>query len=110
MYDDLTKPKEISLYQPSVEVADFTRQVMKDYYEGMRILERPWTELNNRSVIDDMNRGQMMFNAFVDTSVEDPREAWKWRGTRSKARNKGIAMHAQLTANYLLPLFIAQNE
>ena len=26
------------------------------------------------------------------------------------ARNKGIAMHAQLTASYLLPLFQAQNE
>ncbi|MEK7578131.1 MAG: hypothetical protein AAB456_00200 [Patescibacteria group bacterium] len=84
--------------------------MQKDYYDGVRILESPWTELNNRSVTDDMNRGQMMFNAFVDTSVEDPREAWKWRGTRSQARNKGIAMHAQLTGNYLLPSFDAQNE
>ncbi len=52
----------------------------------------------------------MMFNAYVDTSVEDINEVWKWRGTRSAARNKGITMHAQLTASFLLPLFSAQNE
>lgn len=100
----------VSAYQPSQEVRELTIQVKKDYQIGMDILQRGWTELNDRSVIDDLNRGQMMFNAYVDTSVDDPNEAWRWRGTRSMARNKGIAMHAQLTANYLLPLFIAQNE
>ena len=57
-----------------------------------------------------MNRGRKMFNAFVDESYEDPSQAWKWRGTRSKARNKGIAMHANLTASYMLPNFQAQND
>lgn len=100
----------ISAYQPPQDVIDVTADVQKDYALGMEILERGWNELNGRSVIEDTNRGQMMFNAFVDTSVEDPNEAWKWRGTRSMARNKGIAMHAQLTAHLLLPLFLAQNE
>lgn len=98
------------MYQPSKQVAEFTGYVKKDYALGQEILERPWIELNDRSIIDDENRGQMMFNAFVDTSVDDPDEAWKWRGTRSMARNKGIAMHANLTANFLLPMFIAQND
>lgn len=101
---------QISSYQPTQDVVDLTIDVRRDYAEGMRILQQPWPELNFRSIIDDMNRGQMMFNAFVDTAVEDPNEAWKWRGTRSMARNKGIAMHAQLTATYLLPMFVAQNE
>lgn len=100
----------ISSYQPSTAIRDFTSVVKKDYQVGQDILDRSWTELNDRSVIEDENRGQMMFNAFVDTSVEDPAEAWKWRGTRSQARNKGIAMHANLTANFLLPMFIAQND
>jgi hypothetical protein len=100
----------ISVYQPSNEVAFFTKKVKEDYQTGTDILQKPWVELNNRSVIDDENRGQMMFNALVDTSIEDPNEAWKWRGTRSMARNKGIAMHANLTGNYLLPSFSAQNE
>lgn len=110
MIGEKTKKTPISAYQPSQDVIDITKQVKADYNEGIRILFRGWVELNDRSIIEDMNRSQMMFNAYVDTSIEDPNEAWKWRGTRSMARNKGIAMHAQLTANYLLPLFVAQNE
>lgn len=110
MIGEIEKSSQISMYQPPVKVAEFTKFVKDDYAQGQSILERSWTELNDRSVIDDENRGQMMFNAFVDTSVEDLDEAWKWRGTRSMARNKGIAMHANLTANFLLPLFVAQND
>lgn len=105
-----TQNQTLSLYQPSQEISDFTSLIKKDYSEGVRILNTPYLELNYRSVITDENRGQMMFNAFVDESNEDPYQAYKWRGTRSSARNKGIAMHAQLTAGYLLPLFIAQND
>lgn len=97
-------------YIPPGDVVEMTKLAKRDYGHGHSILTRPWIELNDRSVIDDENRGQLMFNAFVDTSVEDPAEAWKWRGTRSMARNKGIAMHANITANFLLPLFIAQND
>jgi hypothetical protein len=100
----------VSSYQPSNAVVELTREVKKDYEEGIRILTQPWVELNDRSVIDDYNRGLMMFNGFVDTSVKDPNEAWKWRGTRSMARNKGIAMHAQLMGNFLMPSYVAQNE
>lgn len=100
----------LSWYQAPDAVAEFTRLARRDAQTGEEILNRTYLELNGRSVIEDENRGQMMFNAFVDTSVEDPAEAWKWRGTRSMARNKGIAMHANLTASYLLPLFVAQNE
>lgn len=110
MIGQINKNTAISTYQPSKKVADLTSRVRKDYADGYDILTKPWTELNNRSVIDDLNRGQMMFNAFVDTENADPNEAWKWRGTRSMARNKGIAMHANLTANYILPIFQAQNE
>jgi len=108
MTGDTTIEKNISSYQPSQDIIDFTALVKKDFEYGEELLNRPWPELNDRSVIEDENRGKMMFNAFVDTSTEDPSEAWKWRGTRSKARNKGIAMHASLTAAYLLPLFTAK--
>ncbi len=104
------KTSSLSGYQPSQEVCELTKIVKEDYSRGVDILNRPWVELNDRSIIEDENRGQTMFNAFVDTSSDNPSDAWKWRGTRSMARNKGIAMHANLTANYLLPLFMAQNE
>lgn len=110
MIGQITSDTPVSKYQPSKEVAHFTEYAQKDYQIGDEILNRPWVELNNRSVIEDMNRGQKTFNAFVDESVENPNDAWKWRGTRSKARNKAIGMHTQITARYIFPSFMAQNE
>lgn len=110
MIGDIYTHTPVSAYQPSREVEDLTCDVQKDYSIGDEILNKQYVELNYRSVIDDENNGQLMFNAFVDDTVDDPNEEWKYRGTRSMARNKGIAMHATLTANYLLPLFAAQNE
>lgn len=104
------KSTPVSHYLPSRDVIDFTNQVRKDYGTGHNILTKSWNELNNSSVMDDMNRGRKMFNAFVDESSEDPSDVWKWKGTRSKARNKGIAMHANLTASYMIPSFQAQND
>lgn len=110
MNGTLESNSAVSSYQAPDDVKLFTDAARKDFAVGEEILNRQYTELNDRSIIEDENRGQMMFNAFVDTSVEDPAEAWKWRGTRSAARNKGIDMHANLTATYLLPLFMAQND
>ncbi len=100
----------VSLYQPLPDVAAFSGFVKRDYAQGNDILTRPWVELNNRSVVDDQDRGKRTFNAFVDEDIEDPATAWQWRGTRSKARNQAIAMHAQLTAGYIIPMFLAQND
>ena len=111
MIGDIVKNQTpVSHYQPSKEVADFTSYVRKDYSHGNEILHRSWTELNNRSIVDDQDRGRRTFNAFVDEEIEDPATAWQWRGTRSKARNQAIALHAQLTAGYIVPNFMAQND
>ena len=110
MIGEITKQSPTSSFSPDSGVLEFVRQVKKDYSQGHQILEKSWTELNNQTPIEDMNRGRRMFNAFVDEGFEDSSEAWKWRGTRSKARNKGIGMHANLTAGYLLPSYRAQNS
>lgn len=110
MIGEITSKSPQSAYNPSKEVRELTAQVRDDYSEGIRIITEPHLELNWRSVEDDESNGKLMFNAFVDEGEEDVNEDWKWRGTRSMARNKAIAMHAQLTANYILPLFIAQND
>lgn len=110
MIGDVYDTKAISAYQPSKEVADVTNVARRSYQEGYAILHRTWEELNYYSVIDRMNRDQRTFNAFVDEEIEDPREAWKWRGTRSLARNRAIAMHAHLTQSYIVPEVFAQND
>jgi len=110
MITELSSDKVISSYQPSEDVVNLTQLVKDDFQTGYDILNRPWVELNDLSVIERDNRDRRTFNAFVDENIEDPAEAWKWRGTRSKARNKAIAMHAQVTAGYIIPNFMAQNE
>ncbi len=110
MIADIYAERAASAYTPSREETELIAFVKKDYSTGDEILNKSWTELNNRTVLDDLNRGQKMANAFVDDEVDDPAEAWKWRGTRSMARNKGMAMHAQLTAAFLIPGFSAQND
>lgn len=110
MIENIGRKKPASAYQPSSDVAELTSIVKRDYAQGHQILTRNWVELNNRSVLEDRDRGQRTFNVFVDESIEDPATAWQWRGRRSKARNKAIQMHAYMTANYIIPSFVAQNE
>ena len=110
MDGNITAQSKPSAYQANEDVGAFMAKARADYALGEDIIHKTRIELNTRSVIQDENRGLLMFNAFVDESVDDPADAWKWRGTRSLARNKGIDMHANLTANYLLPLFVAQND
>ncbi len=100
----------LSLYQPPQEVQELTRYGKEDYSKGHEILTSSWSELNNRNVIEDENKGKMMYNAFVDENVDDPKEAWKFRGTRSAARNRGVALHAIITSGFMFPMVSAQDE
>ena len=111
MLGEIIKGKTpISLYQPSKEVADFTNVVRKDYSYGFGILHTPYSEFNNYSVIERMNKDQKTFQSFVDEDTDDPNEAWKWKGTRSLARKKAFAMHAHITSNFILPSVFPQNS
>lgn len=108
--DILPKLTPISAYQPSNEVVELTSALKKEFMYGYEILHKDWEELNNYSVVERMNKDQRTFNSFVLEDVDDPKEKWKWVGTRSIARNKAMAMHAHLTTSFLLPTFFAQNE
>jgi len=112
MISDIYKTDaKVSNYQPPKVVRDLISNVVKpDYEKGDEILNTPYVELNNLSPLDRNDRDQRTFNAFVDENIEDPAEAWKWRGTRSKARNKAIALHSHITSGYVIPQFMAQNE
>ena len=108
--DVIKQNSEISLYQPSQEIIDFTSLIRKDYSYGSEVLNRPWPELNNYSVIERKNIDQKTFNAFVDESTEDPNESWKWKGTRALARKKAFAMHAHMTSSFVVPMVFPQNS
>lgn len=111
MLSDSFENAQLSLYQPSKEVADFiSKEVKPAYSAGQLILDKTWPELNDLSVIDRMNRDQMTFNAYVDEGITDEADSWKWRGTRSTARKKAIALHAHITSQYVIPIILAQND
>lgn len=104
-----TKGKVVNGYSPQGDEKALVQEAQKKYHIGHQILTKGWNELNNNSVLSDCDMGRKMFNAFVDGD-SDVATDWRWRGTRSEARKKGIAMHANLTAGYLMPTFQAQND
>lgn len=106
--DDSTKT--ISSYQPSAAVAAITKDFSKYFGMGVGILEKSFEELNFYSIIQRENKDQRTWNSFVDETIEDPNEEWKWKGTRSMARDKALDMHAHMTAVLAVPGAIAQND
>lgn len=111
MIGELTKQNsEPSAYQPSQVILDITKVVRDDFARGEEILNTPHSELNGYSVIERMNKDQRTFQAFVDESDIDPKESWKWKGTRALARKKAFAMHAHITSRYYVPGVFPQNS
>jgi len=108
-YNDYIDFSKLSLYQPSQDVMELTRHSKEQYDLGHRVLHQSYPELNDRSVIDDEQNGKKIWNAYVDEGSDSPYDAWKWKGTRSEARKRGVAMHAQLTAGFLYAGISAQN-
>lgn len=104
------KTHPLSAYQPSPAVTDLTKDFKDAFEKGVTILNREWEEFNNYSYINRENKDQRTWNAYVDEDVEDPAESWKWRGTRSLARDKAVDMHAHMTSVLAVPMAFAQNE
>ncbi len=110
MIGDINKKKDaVSLYQPSQDVSDLLARFKEDYTKGYNILHRNWRELNDMSVISRMNWDQETFNSYVPPASLDPDEQWKWRGTRSMARNKMMVTYSHLTSKFEVPTVNAQN-
>ena len=110
MIGEIPQSATESAYQPTGPVLHVTSLTRKDMSYGISILDKSFTELNSYSPIQRTNKDQRTFQSFVDESVDNPYEAWKWIGTRSLARKKAFAMHAHLTATYSVPGVYPQNE
>lgn len=100
----------LSSYQPSQEVINITKEFRDAFGIGVGILNRPHEELNNRSPIARENMDKRSWLSYVDEEVEDPMEAWKWKGTRGMARDRALESHAHLTARLAIPMAMAQND
>lgn len=103
------KDKNVSDYQPPVEVRELTMRVRDDYQTGDDILNRPFREFNDKSVIQRMDLDQKAFNSYVDPMSGDPEESWRYNGVRPLTRNKIISIAAHVTAALIYPKVFAQN-
>lgn len=110
MIGEIPRNAQKSTYLPPQSVIDFTKKVRQDYQIGWSILHEAHEELNNTSVIAEMNRNQKLFNSFVEDLSANPDESWRWSGTRPITRNKIISILAHMTAQITVPNIFAQND
>lgn len=100
----------VSAYNPTPEVAELTSLISIDYGIAYNNLHRSYEEFSHRSVIEEMNAGQRIFNSYVPPRSENPDESWRAQTVRPLARNKMISIAAHVTANLIYPSLFAQNE
>ena len=99
----------LSAYQPSNEVKDLTLVVKKADQDGDNILNTPYKEFNNRSVLQRASEDQMAWLSWTPDPYEGE-DDWRWNGVRPITRNRVISVAAHLTSQLLIPNVFAQNE
>lgn len=109
--DDKGIPKApISTYQPEKEICDLIMRIKQDYAIGDMNLHRSYEEFSNRSVLEEMNASQRLWNSYIPPQSTNPDEAWRSQTVRPLARNKMISIAAHVTATLLYPTVVAQND
>lgn len=98
-----------SLYNPPEDVRELTALITKDYSTAYHNLHKSYEEFSNRSVLQEMNASQRIWNSYVPPRSNDPDEAWRAQTVRPLSRNKMISIAAHVTANLIYPTIFAQN-
>ena len=99
----------LSAYQPSNEVKVLTQTVKRAYQDGEIILNTPYKEFNNMSLLERMSEDQRAWLSWTPepfTGEDD----WRWNGVRPITRNRVISTAAHLTAQLIIPQVFAQND
>ena len=100
----------LSAYQPSQEISDIFAVVKNAYELGDEVLNRPFRELNDKSVIQRANEDQQAWLSWNPGGFTDVDSEWRWSGVRPITRNKVISTAAHLTAQLIKPTIFAQND
>jgi len=102
-----TKP---SAYRPNKKTREKHAIVLKDFERSWANMSKPFTEFNNRSLLQEVSRNQKFFNTYQKERSDDPDYAWKSNAVNPATRNKVISIVAHITGAILYPNIYAQND
>jgi len=100
----------VSEYQPDDRTKLRIDQIIKDFTLGTTIMNKPYREFNDKSLIQRQSEDQASFNIYEEGQSSDPDEQWKSNAIRPIVRNRVISIAAHLTAALISPQVFAQND
>jgi hypothetical protein len=114
--DETTKARlknktiKASNFQPDQKLRDFLEAINADLEIGKRNMERSYKELNDRTIIQEINITAKAFNTYIEPRRSDPLHSWRAQTRRPVVRNKLISMIAHATAAIIIPGMYAYND
>lgn len=99
-----------SAYQPPKPLMDLFGRCQMDYDVAWRMQHRSFDEFDGYSLLDRANLDQQTFGAYVGVRYIPRTKQWRWRGRKNTARNKIIAILAQVLASVLIPTVFATDD
>lgn len=106
----ISKAYVASSYQPSEKEKTVIEMAQRDAAIGRDILTKGWMWYNGRSIIQEIDYNQKLFNSYIGPKSEDPDESWRAQTSRPLTRNKLISIASHVTASILFPELFAQNN
>lgn len=99
-----------SAYQPPDHVMKLFSLCQQDYQVAYMLQHRPFDYFDGVSLLQRTRMDQRTFGAFVGADYVPAERKWKWRGRKNTARNKLLAIAAQMIAGILFPTVMAYDD
>ena len=99
-----------STFKPTDKEVEVIKLVLSDFSLANEIRNKPYTEFNNKSLLERINEDQKAWNSYQEPGSDDPEFAWKSNAIRPITRNKVISIAAHITGSIIYPQVFAQNE
>lgn len=100
----------LSRYQPPKAIMELYARCQTDYGTAWRLQHRSFDEFDGYSLLERARLDQQTFGAYVGAEWIPNQKRWRWRGRKNTARNKIVAILAQVLGAILIPTVYATDE